>query len=194
MVDQSAAGPSGYVSTPPWAAAQSYIEPVSRVQVALREYLADEPDGYVPSQQTLMDQKSVIMCRIRSEVESLLDLTNPALASQTHMDMGYERLGGERLPRFYEAFSDEDFCNLCLRIYGIGTKTELRAKVVNTPICMNKFLRGFVAAAVTDWVFDERHVSVPQILSSSKIGISRVYEEQVRGGMLQSPSFLQPVC
>lgn len=194
MVDQSAAGPSALMNTPSWTAAPSYTEHTSRAQAALREYIADEPGSYIPSQQNLMNQKSIIMCQISSEVGKLLDLTNPALASQTRMDMSYERLGGETLPRFYEALSDEDFCNLCLRIYGVGTKTELRAKVASTPICMNKFMRGFVAAAVTDWVFDERHVSVPQMLSSDKIGVSRVYEEEVRGSMLQASSLLQPVC
>lgn len=109
-----------------------------------------------------MDQKSIVVSQTSSGIENLLDSSSPTLATQRHAEMNYESLPNEIFPRLYQALSDDDFCNLCMRIYGVGTKTELRTKIVRTPPCMNGFLRGFFAAAVTGWVFNERYGSVPR--------------------------------
>lgn len=73
--------------------------------------------------------------------------------------MNHESLPNEMFPRCCQALSDDDFC---IRIYGVGTKTELRAKIVRTPLCMNEFLGGLFAAAVIEWASNEGYGSVPR--------------------------------
>ena len=102
------------------------------------------------------------MSQISSGIENLFDSSSPTLATQRHAEMNHESLPNEMFPPFYQAWSDDDFCNLCMSIYGVGTKTELHAKIVRTPLCMNEFLRGVFAAAVTEWEFNERYESVPR--------------------------------
>lgn len=70
---------------------------------------------------------------------------------------------------------------LCIRIYGVGTREELNEKIARSYICMKEFMKGLLAAAVTDWVFDERHVSLQRDLFRRTV-ISQAYEKEVWQG------------
>ena len=162
QVHQRAAESSVHRNPPPWTATPSCAEILSRTPAVLRGHLADDPDCHIPFQRNLMNQKSIVVSQISSGIENPLDSSSPTLATQRHAEINHESLSNEMFPPFYQAWSDDDFCNLCMSIYGAGTKTELRTKIVRIPLCMNEFLRGLFAAAVTEWVFNERYGSVPR--------------------------------
>lgn len=78
---------------------------------------------------------------------------------------------------------------MCKRIYRVGTEMELGAKINGTSLHMTDFLRAIVVAIVTDWVFKEQGVSVPEILSG-KTGTSQAFEKEARKCMFSSLSSL----
>lgn len=90
--------------------------------------------------------------------------------------------GFEPVLRTYEALMDDEFVQLSIRVYGVGTVKELKEKIVQHKPCMKDFLRGFLAAAVTFWVFDERRVSVQRDLFHTSANF-RAFEREIKQGM-----------
>ncbi len=146
-----------------------YIGGYRRIQ----EYLADEAGSHVPCQRDLIDQGSTVLRKMDSAIDWLLGLRGSISVTQTNLNANYERV-----PRIHEALSDDGFSKLCRRVYGVGTVKELTEKANSCYLYMRDFLRGFLAAAITDWVFDERRVSVPGDLAH-KTAISQAYEREV---------------
>ncbi len=146
-----------------------YIGGWRRVQ----EYLADAAKPNGPSERDLIDQGSTVLRQIDLTIDWLLKLRSSTSATQTNVTANYKRV-----PRVHEALSDDEFSNLCRRVYGVGTVKELTEKANSCYLLMGDFLRGFLAAAVTDWVFDERRVSVHSDLAH-KTAISQAYEREV---------------
>lgn len=174
QVNRPAAEPSAHMFTPSSTVMSSYRGGTTR---KIQDYLADGKDHYIPSQRNVTDQKSLILSQINSAVKSLLDSRSATSATQTYANMDYERI-----PRIYEALSDDDFCGLCIRIYGVGTMEELKERIGRSYLYIKDFLRGLLAAAVADWVFDERHVSLQRDIFP-KTNVSQAYEKEVWQGM-----------
>lgn len=83
-----------------------------------------------------------------------------------------------------------------MHIYGITTQDELWDKMTGSKVCVKDFLTAFLTVAVTEWVFGESHISVPQLLTE-KTAFSATFESQFqkrryflhrpRRGMLRCP-------
>ena len=131
-------------------------------QIAVREYLVQDAEAFIPSQKHLLEQRDLIMDQTHSLACTLGETSRPTYAdpSQHHATTRYDGT-----PRFYEALAQRDFSDLCMHIYGITTQDELWDKMTGSKVCLKVFLNAFLAVAITVWVFCERHISVPQILA-----------------------------
>ena len=131
-------------------------------QIAVREYLVQDAEAFIPSQKDLLEQRDLIIDQIYSLVSILGESSEPTYAYPS------QHLAGTRYdgtPRFYEALAQPDFSDLCMHIFGITTEVELWDKMTGSKICLKVFLNAFLAVAVTVWVFCERHISVPRLLA-----------------------------
>ena len=131
-------------------------------QIAVREYLVQDAESFIPSQKDLSEQKFLIMDQIHSLIFTLGESSRPPCASPSQ-HLATTRYDGT--PRFYEALAQRDFSDLCMHIYGITTEDELWDKMTGSKVCLKDFLNAFLAVAVTQWVFCESHISVPQLLA-----------------------------
>ena len=152
----------------PRTAMTSYVGGTKPIQ----EYLADDPVRYIPSQEILLDQTFSKLGHIESAIESLLDSRSSISVTQTSANLDYERNA---------PLSDKDFGNLCARIHVFGTMEELHEKIYRYYLYMKGLLREFLAAAVTNWVIDERRVSISRALFYSTAS-SQAYEREVKQG------------
>ena len=141
----------------------------------IRDYLVDDPDGFVPNKKTLCDIKSMLLQQISGAVQGLLEEDGVEQAGMTSISASRNY---EKVPQLYGLTSETQFFDICKRVYGAGTKDVLYAKASMSYVSMKNFLCSLLAAAVTDWVFDGRHESLPTSVDF-KTGISRVYESQV---------------
>ena len=131
-------------------------------QIAVREYLVQDAEAFIPSQKDVLDQRLLIMDQICSLVSILGESSRPTHA-YTSQHLATTRYDGT--PRFYEALAQPDFSDLCMHIFGITTEVELWDKMTGSKICLKVFLNALLAIAVTVWVFCERHISVQQQLA-----------------------------
>lgn len=146
-----------------------------RYHAQIRDYLVDDPDGFVPTKKTLCDIKSMLLQQISGAVQGLLEEDGVEQAGMTSISASRNY---EKVPQLYGLTSETQFFDICKRVYGAGTKDALYAKASTSYVSMKNFLCSLLAAAVTDWVFDGRHESLPNSVDF-KTGISRVYESQV---------------
>ena len=146
-----------------------------RRHAQIRDYLVDDPDGFVPNKKTLCDIKSMLLQQISGAVQGLLEEDGVEQAGMASISASRNY---EKVPQLYGLTSETQFFDICKRVYGAGTKDVLYAKASMSYVSMKNFLCSLLAAAVTDWVFDGRHESLPTSVDF-KTGISRVYESQV---------------
>ena len=132
-----------------------------QAQIAVREYLVKDARAFIPSQNDLFEQRYQVIDSIHSLALTLGELSRATCADPSQ-HLASTRFDGT--PRFYEAIAHRDFSDLCMHIYGITTKNELWDKMTGSKVGIKDFLTAFLAVAVTQWVFCERHISVPQLL------------------------------
>ena len=131
-------------------------------EIAVREYLVQDAESFIPSQKDLLEQRFLIMDQIHSLVCTLGESGRPTDARPSQ-NLATTRYDGT--PRFYEALAQRDFSDLCMHIYGITTEHELWDKITGSKVCLKVFLNAFLAVAATVWIFCERHISVPELLA-----------------------------
>ena len=133
-----------------------------QAQIAVREYLVKDARAFIPSQKDLFEQRF----RVIDSIDALaltLGESSRATCADPSQHLASTRFDGT--PRFYEALADRDFSDLCMCIYGITTENELWDKMTGSTVGLKDFLTAFLAVAVTQWDFCERHISVPQLLA-----------------------------
>lgn len=185
QVDRPAARSSGQMYTSSWRAAPMDTDATRQRLVVIREYLADHPDQYIPSHEDIKNQKFILVRQTITVVMNLLRSKKPPYAWQRYNALDYKSP-----PNFYEALLEPNFRQMCKRMYGVGTEKELYKKMDESSLDMTEFLRAFLAATITDWVFKEQVVSMPKVISD-RTGPPLVFEKEARKGMLLSLSSLQ---
>ena len=159
------AGSPREIITTPYASLRG--GPHEKRQVAVNNYLLENPEIYSPSPSLLENLKGVAMKEILFAIRDLLEVT---------------KTRNDKAPQLYACLSSSPFFDICKRVYGVGRKEDLRRTsetiLLHSPVTMRDFLRAMVAAAVNEWVFDGRHEYLPSDLDK-KTGVMATYESEL---------------
>lgn len=120
--------------------ASPHEDTMQRVFPALIDLLENDPERHLLSPKYFERSLDHIIQLIRSTVEDFLEAAD---------------IDASRSPQLYTAVPETAFFNLCKRVYGAGTTSELLDKASNllmqSRLDIKTLLRSLLAAAVTEW-------------------------------------------
>ena len=121
-------------------ATSSHEAAMQRVFPALTDLLESDPEKHVLSPKHFETSLNHITLLIRSTVQDFLEAAD---------------VNPSRPPQLYEPVQETAFFDLCKRVYGAGTSSELLDKasdlLLQSRLDIKTLLRSLLAAAVTEW-------------------------------------------
>ena len=146
--------------------------------MAIRNYLGKDPEQYESSTKSLNKRKLELMNRISSTVFRLLGRYDEAELMKTEASLMVKLKAN---PKISSALRGTTFLELCMRLFGAGSREEVQERAIRTALSLEQFLRAIIAAAISDWVLDEGRVDVCHQLHS-KPEVSQHYERCIAEG------------